>query len=94
MLMCQDCKSTNIIEFSTYQVYFREGEWVRLRSVLVHQNMNENQPEGFMAFCPELSKTATANGSSELHAILKLGQILKDMCHIEMIGKKIEELDA
>lgn len=90
MLICLDCKSTNIAEVNQYQTYFREGDYVRLRTIFVHENMNENLPKGFMSFCPELSISATAIGDTELQSITKLGEILEAIYHVKLLGKTIE----
>jgi len=90
MYLCLDCKSNNVVEVDTVQAYFREGEWTRLRTVTVHENLNHGV-KGFMSACPELSMTATAIGDTELESILALGEILRGMLGVELLGKTIDE---
>ena len=91
MLTCADCGSNNIIEKTVYHAYFREGEWVRLRGILVWENKNDSPLHGYLASCPELSKTAVAIGDTELLAITKLGDMLHKMHpSIELRGSKLD----
>lgn len=91
MLMCVDCKSTNIIETDDFQAYFQEGEWIRLRTITVYKNQNRSDYENFIAYCKELSLTATATGDTHLQAILNLAKILEGMYGVRLIGKQITE---
>ena len=89
MYKCADCGSTNIVDCEVYQAYFREGEWIRLRSIMVHENIN-GEPRGWIASCPEKSFTATAIGSTELEAIKNLGDILEGMQLGKLLGSQME----
>lgn len=91
MLRCVDCGSTNIINEGIVQAYFHEGNMVRLRSIFIHKNENELDPKGYIASCPEFSKTACAIGDTELGAIINLGEILEGMFRVKLLGNYIEE---
>lgn len=86
MLMCNDCKSTNIVEVDRYFCYFREGDWLRQRSILVC-----GIEDSYTALCPELDAKTVGVGTTHLLAIESLGELLKTSCHVKMLGSKIEE---
>ena len=93
MYMCVDCKSHNIVETSTYEAYFREGDYVRLRRIEVFQNINNQPgfPKGYMASCPELSITITSIGETISIAISKLGELLQSVYGVQLLGNKLED---
>lgn len=88
MYMCLDCKSHNVIDTSEFLVYFREGDWIRQRTVTVYKNLNL-PPYGFISFCPALSITVTATGDTKLDSILNLAKVLKGIYDIEMVSKNM-----
>lgn len=91
MYMCVDCKSHNIIETDDYYCYFREGDYLKLRTVAVYKNMNDkDKKHGWFAMCPEISLTSVVLDETPLSAIIKLGELLNDIYHVQLIGKEID----
>lgn len=91
MLMCMDCKSNNIVEVEHWQGYFREGEYIRLRTITILENKNDGDLKGFISYSTEHSIVVNAIGNTKLESITKLAKLLKAVCHVELIDKYLEE---
>jgi hypothetical protein len=89
MLMCLDCKSTNIVEVEILRAYFREGDYLRLRTITIFENKNSDSPKGFISHS-EHSKVITAIGKTPIESINNLAILLKSIMHVELLGKTIE----
>ena len=91
MHKCADCGSLDIVEVNLYQGYFREGDWVRRRTIQTWSNINQGT-EVWYASCPELSLAHVSKAVTELLAIQSLKDMLKTKDgHPELLGNKIEE---
>jgi len=89
MIKCNNCGSLDVVHTEDYQAYFREGDYIRLRMIHVWNNVNDNE-RMFYASCPELSKSTVVEATDRLIAMKSLGESLKRMKNVELLGNKLE----
>lgn len=92
MLICQDCGSHNIVEVEHWQAYFKEGEWIRLRSITIRYDANMYEDvKGYEAKCLELSNDICGLSQNKILAVQTLGEALhKEFPSITLLGKDLE----
>jgi hypothetical protein len=89
-LRCEDCGSHKIINTESYQAYFREGDYIRMRVIDVWNTTGIGVHKCFYASCSEISKSTVVRGESRLDAMKRLGESLKRIKHVELLGNKLE----
>ena len=83
--VCLSCGSENISEVEYVQAYFREGDFIRLRTIYLQHIEIANV---YHATCPEIcGMELTGMSPNPLFAIKALGDLLKETYHVELQGK-------